>query len=219
MLGARPQTRCELWGSCALVIALAACERPPNPPPPAPASSASEVDAVPAAAQAPAPGSASASGDEAKAPPASSGISFEKTVGIVSVPREGYPRLQTGLRAAAHDGFDRVVFEFQGGVPGYHLEYVDRPVRDCGEGSPRPIAGDAWLEVRMTPANAHTEEGKPTIPQREIAPGLPNVREIERTCDFEAVVTWVIGVGSPNRYRAFELKDPGRLVVDIDHDR
>jgi hypothetical protein len=217
MLRARPLTRCEPWGSCALAMALAACERPPNPPPPAPASSAPEVaDAAPAPAPPPAPVSAS---DDAKAPPASSGISFEKTVGIVSVPREGYPRLQTGLRAAAHDGFDRVVFEFQGGVPGYHLEYVDRPVRDCGEGSPRPIAGDAWLEVRMTPANAHTEEGKPTISQREIAPGLPNVREIERTCDFEAVVTWVIGVDSPNRYRAFELKDPARLVVDIDHGR
>lgn len=146
-------------------------------------------------------------------------MSFEKTIGVVSVPREGYPRLQTGLRAAAHAGFDRVVFEFEGGVPGYHLEYVDRPVRDCGAGEPRPIAGDAWLEVRMSPANAHTEEGKPTIAEREITPGLPNVREIERTCDFEAVVTWVVGVGSPNRYRVFELHDPPRLVVDIDHGR
>jgi hypothetical protein len=211
----RCQTRWELCAGYALAMALAACERPPSPPPPAPASSAPEVaDAAPAPPLAPA-----SVGDEAKAPPASSGISFEKTIGIVSVPREGYPRLQTGLRAAAHDGFDRVVFEFKGGVPGYHLEYVDRPVRDCGEGSPRPIAGDAWLEVRMSPANAHTEEGKPTIAEREIAPGLPNVREIERTCDFEAVVTWVIGVGSPSRYRAFELRDPARLVVDIDHAR
>lgn len=215
MPGARRQTRWELCGSCALAMALAACERPPSPPPPAPASSVPEVaDAAPAP-----PPARTSVGDETKAPPASSGISFEKTVGIVSVPREGYPRLQTGLRAAAHDGFDRVVFEFKEGVPGYHLEYVDRPVRDCGEGSPRPIAGDAWLEVRMSPANAHTEEGKPTIAEREIAPGLPNVREIERTCDFEAVVTWVIGVGSPSRYRAFELQDPARLVVDIDHTR
>jgi hypothetical protein len=127
--------------------------------------------------------------------------------------------MQMGLRAAAHEGFDRVVFEFQGGVPGFHLEYVDHPVRDCGAGEPQDIAGDAHLEVRMSPANAHTEEGKPTVPEREIKPGLPNVREIQRTCDFEAVVTWVIGVGSPNRFRAFELADPPRLVVDIDHKR
>ncbi len=205
------RARAELRAVCSLSAVVAACERPPSPPQPSP------VSPTPAAEVAPAP--IAAVRDETTAPPASTGMSFEKTAGIVSVPREGYPRLQSGLRAAAHPGFDRVVFEFQGGVPGYHLEYVDRPVRDCGAGEPRPIAGDAWLEVRLSPANAHTEAGKPTIPEREVVPGLPNVREIERTCDFEAVVTWVIGVGSPNRYRAFELSDPPRLVVDIDHRR
>src|SRR5687768_4092670 len=139
---ARALSRAELW-ACG-PLALFACERPPSPPPPAPASSSANVVEAAPANTVPAP-------EEAKAPLASSGMSFEKTIGIVSVPREGYPRLQTGLRAGAHAGFDRVVFEFQGGVPGYHLEYVDRPVRDCGAGEPRPIAGDAWLEVRMSP--------------------------------------------------------------------
>jgi hypothetical protein len=192
-----------------LIGAISACQRPPaQDPPPSDAPSTTAVASAPPLRT-----------NEPEAPPASSSTSFEKTVGIVSVPREGFPRMQTGLRAAAHQGFDRVVFEFQGGVPGFHLEYIDHPVRDCGAGEPQDIAGDAHLEVRMSPANAHTEEGKPTVPGRELKPGLPNVREIQRTCDFEAVVTWVIGVGSPNRYRAFELADPPRLVVDIDHER
>jgi hypothetical protein len=192
-----------------LLGALAACQRPPAQG--APTTDAAAATSASSAAPLPK--------TEPEVPPASSATSFEKTVGIVSVPREGFPRMQMGLRAAAHQGFDRVVFEFQGGVPGFHLEYVDHPVRDCGAGEPQDIAGDAHLEVRMSPANAHTEEGKPTVPEREIKPGLPNVREIQRTCDFEAVVTWVIGVGSPNRFRAFELADPPRLVVDIDHER
>jgi hypothetical protein len=196
-----------------LIGALAACQRPPaHDPPPSDAPSATPVASA-------APSLKNEPGKEPEAPPASSSTSFEKTVGIVSVPREGFPRMQTGLRAAAHQGFDRVVFEFQGGIPGFHLEYVDHPVRDCGAGEPQDIAGDAHLEVRLSPVNAHTDEGKPTVPERELKPGLPNVREIQRTCDFEAVVTWVVGVGSPNRYRAFELADPPRLVVDIDHKR
>ncbi len=69
----------------------------------------------------------------------------------------------------------------------------------------------------MSPLNAHTEEGQPTIAFREQALQLPVVRELERTCDFEAVTTWVIGVGSPNAYRVQELHDPPRLVVDIGH--
>jgi hypothetical protein len=137
------------------------------------------------------------------------------TAGIVDVKRDRAPSTLLAVRAATHPGFDRVVFEFRGAVPGYHLEYIDRPVRDCGAGEPRPIAGDAWLEVRLSPAYAHEEDGRPTVPARELLPRLPNVLEIERTCDFEAVVTWVLGVASPNRYRVLELSDPPRLVVDV----
>jgi hypothetical protein len=157
-------------------------------------------------------GSASLRVEESASPGAS-----EKTLGIIEVKREGEPRVLHAVRAASNAGYDRVVFEFRDGVPGHHLEYVDKPVRDCGAGDVKPIEGDGWLEVRMYPAYAHTEEGQPTVPQRELRPGLPIVREIERTCDFEAVVTWVIGTASPNRYRAFELQAPPRLVVDIDH--
>lgn len=121
------------------------------------------------------------------------------------------------VRAARDAGRDRVVFEFRGAVPGFHLEYVDQPVRDCGAGDVRAIEGDGWLEVRLSPANAHTEQGEPTVRDRELHPGLPIVREIELTCDFEAVVTWVLGTASPNPYRVFELADPPRLVIDIEH--
>jgi len=141
----------------------------------------------------------------------------EKTLGITDVQRSGAPRLLQAVRAARAAGYDRVVFEFRDGVPGFHLEYVDRPIRDCGAGDVKPIDGEGWLEVRFYPANAHTEAGQPTLAERELFPRLPIVREIERTCDFEAVVTWVVGTASPHRYRAFELGDPPRLVIDIDH--
>lgn len=133
------------------------------------------------------------------------------------VPREGAPRLLSAVRVAENPGFDRIVFDFDDGVPGYHLEYIDKPVRDCGAGDVRPIEGDAWLEIRFTPANAHTEQGEPTIRERELFPHRRVVRELERTCDFEAVVTWVAGVAAPQRYRVFQLEAPPRLVVDLQH--
>ena len=69
----------------------------------------------------------------------------------------------------------------------------------------------------MSPANAHTEEGRPTVAERERTPSLPVLSELELTCDFEAVVTWVLGVGSPNRYQVREMNSPPRLVVDVRH--
>lgn len=139
------------------------------------------------------------------------------TEGIVDRERpEAFVATLVAVRAARQAGFDRVVFEFTGAsVPGFHVEYVDRPVRACGSGEVVPLAGDGWLAVRLVPARAHDEEGRPTAGPRALAPRLPIVIEIARTCDFEAVVEYVLGVASPNRYRVFELADPPRLVVDV----
>jgi len=122
------------------------------------------------------------------------------------------------MRNARHGDFDRVVFQFRpGGLPGVHAEYVDRPVRRCGSGEVVPMAGDAWLLLRFTPAVAHTTEGQPTIEERRLQVNLPVLKELNLTCDFEADVSWVLGVGSPNRFRVFPLANPPRVVLDIHH--
>lgn len=124
------------------------------------------------------------------------------------------------VRTAENEAFDRVVLEFAGDeLPGYDVEYVDRPVRQCGSGNPLRIGGDGWLRVRMEPAQAHDDRGRATVEVRARQPNLPVVRELRLTCDFEGQVEWVIGVGSPNRYRVLELHAPARLVVDIAHER
>lgn len=143
---------------------------------------------------------------------------FAGTVGTLHVRRDSQPvATLIDVRTARHDDFDRVVFEFRGPVPGYRAEYVDRPVRKCGSGEVTAIRGDGWLELRMEPAAAHDDEGRATITARESALALPVLRELELTCDYEAVLTWVLGVTSPNAYRVQELSDPPRLVVDVRH--
>jgi hypothetical protein len=140
---------------------------------------------------------------------------FKGTLGIVEVKRNDYPTVLTSVRTAKHEGYDRIVMEFKDRVPGYRVEYIDKPVRDCGEGKEIPLAGDSWLEIRMYPVDAHTQEGQPTIVERQRKLDLPVMLEGKQTCDFEAVVTWVLGTAKPNPYRILELKDPPRLVVDV----
>ncbi len=87
-------------------------------------------------------------------------VPFEGTAGIVERPSgaEGVGLLGD-VRVGRHDGFDRVTFEFSGAaLPGYHLEYIDRPVRQCGSGHTTPIAGAGWLEVRLEPVHGHDGE-------------------------------------------------------------
>ena len=142
----------------------------------------------------------------------------EWTAGIIDQAQSDAPASTlVTVRTATHDGFDRVVFEFAEQIPGYHTEYIDQPVRKCGSGKVAPIAGDGWLEIRMYPANAHTSEGQPTIAERERMLSLPVISELELTCDFEGIVTWVFGVESPNRYQVRELSSPPRLIIDVWH--
>jgi hypothetical protein len=159
-----------------------------------------------------------AGGFAAPEPGESPSAEFKGPAGITEKKRaDAEPALLKAVRTGKHESFDRVVFEFDGSVPGYHIEYVDKPVRDCGQGAVVPISGDGFLLIRMQPSNAHTEAGVPSVTDRQQNPKLPILKELKLICDFEADVQWILGVSSPNRYRVLELTNPARLVVDIAH--
>lgn len=144
---------------------------------------------------------------------------FKGTIGTAEV-QKGLERPVTlqSVSTSSCEGFDRVVFEFNTpAIPGYRATYIDKPIRHCASGNPVPVAGDAWLEVRMIPAQAHTDAGQSTIAQTNRTVNLPNLRQLVQTCDFEGHVTWVLGVGSPKRFRVTELTNPSRIVVDVKH--
>ncbi len=151
--------------------------------------------------------------------PGSVVLDGEWTAGIQTFASPESPVLHlTAVRSAQHQDFDRTVFQFrEAGIPGFHVEYVDEPVRACGSGDAVALPGQGWLSVSMTPVQAHSEEGGSLLEQRQIEVNLPILKKARLTCDFEGVVTWVLAVSSPNRYRVFALEDPSRLVVDIRH--
>ncbi|HEU4900407.1 MAG TPA: hypothetical protein VFX88_22995 [Actinomycetota bacterium] len=118
------------------------------------------------------------------------------------------------VRAGGHAGFDRVVFEFRGAVPEHRVQYVDQLVED-GTGDLVSVAGAANLEVVFEGANAHEENGSPTLTRRRFSPGLPAVKEIAQLGDFEAVVSYGIGVDRRRPIEVSTLSSPSRLVIDI----
>ena len=118
------------------------------------------------------------------------------------------------VRAGGHTGYDRVVFEFRGPVPEHRIGYVDQLVQD-GSGNPVSVAGAADLEVVFEGANAHDEDGSPTISPRQLSPGLTAVKEVAQIGDFEAVVTYGIGVDRRRPIEVSTLSSPSRLVIDV----
>jgi hypothetical protein len=123
------------------------------------------------------------------------------------------PRL-VEIRAAHHPGFDRVVFEFQGGLPSsVRVRYVKRIVAD-GSGARVRIAGRALLRVRFAPAEAHDDDGHPTVRRRR-ALALPNVMTYVRAGDFEGVTTYGLGLAKRTRFDVSTLRGPSRVVIDV----
>jgi hypothetical protein len=119
------------------------------------------------------------------------------------------------VRAGRHAGFDRVVFEFRGAVPATrHVRYVDQLVQD-GSGEPVSVAGGADLEVVFEGANAHDDRGGPTVSPRRFSPGFTALKEVAQVGDFEAVVTYGLGVDRERPFTVSTLSDPSRLVIDI----
>jgi hypothetical protein len=121
-----------------------------------------------------------------------------------------------------HEGFDRVVFEFRNDVPGYRVSYVDPPLHEDGSGDVVEVDGAAFLVVRMEPASGFdlsVDEGELVYrgPSRISGAdaGTPVIREAVRTGDFEAVLSWAIGLGDRVDFRVQTLSGPPRLVVDV----
>jgi hypothetical protein len=121
-----------------------------------------------------------------------------------------------------HEGYDRVVFQFRNTLPGYRVEYLQPPLKEDGSGNPVEIRGNAFLVVRMEPASGfdlNTGEGVMIYkgPRRleGSAAGTSVVQELVRTGDFEAVLTWAIGLSDKVDFRVQTAASPLRLIVDL----
>jgi hypothetical protein len=117
---------------------------------------------------------------------------------------------------------DHVIFDFTAkgtDPPGYTVSYANAPFTAAGSGSTIPVAGSAFVLVKVQPGYGFDfTTGKPTYTGPKSVPvaNTNHVRAIVETGDFEGVLTWVIGLDSK---RAFSVQATGtpnhQLVVTI----
>jgi hypothetical protein len=167
-------------------------------------------------------------------PPTTAGTSTSETTegidpleGAGTTPVEGEATgsetaLLERVAVGRHEGFDRVVFQFRDHLPGYRVEYVEPPLKEAGSGNVVQIKGNAFVVVRMEPASGFdltTGEGVMVYkgPKRidGAAAGTSIVREVVRTGDFEAVLSWAIGLEERVDFRVRTTTSPARLIVDF----
>ncbi|MCX4981485.1 hypothetical protein [Streptomyces sp. NBC_00572] len=134
------------------------------------------------------------------------------------------PICVTGVRAATHTGYDRVVFDLGTGP----LPTVTATQSTSGDfmtpfGEPRTIKtpGSSYLFVAFSPANI----GDPLHSGPAVTPfGLPTVKAVQSLYEeqldspIDSPVASHLGItldGPVSRYNVFTLTQPNRVVIDI----
>ena len=118
----------------------------------------------------------------------------------------------TGMRAATHDGFTRVVLEFSGeGTPGvWRAAWTDEAVEQ-GRGLPIQVEGEAVLDLVI--------DGTPMTATETPYPGGTHTRagDLDVVSDgtFEDNTHVVIGAPATRQFQIGFLSDPVRMVIDI----
>ena len=130
------------------------------------------------------------------------------------------PALLTDVRTGRQPCADRIVFQFNGATPGYTVSYQAGPFTTGESGEPITIAGSAFLVLRFEPASG-VDLNQPSAPPTYTGPttitpsGLTHVKEVRRLSDFEAVMTWVVGLDATRPFTVATLGSPTRVYVDI----
>ena len=118
----------------------------------------------------------------------------------------------TGIRAATHEGFTRVVLEFSGeGTPGvWSAAWADEAVEQ-GRGMPIQVEGEAVLDLVI--------DGTPMTASENPYPSGMHTRagDLDVVSDgtFEDNTHVVIGAPAPRQFQIGFLSNPVRMVVDI----
>jgi hypothetical protein len=117
------------------------------------------------------------------------------------------------VRYASHpqEGYDRMVFDIRGALPGYTVRYVNEVRADTSD-HPVTVPGRRFLLIVMTPAQAHDDHGSATMHGVHRLT-LPMMRGYAVVGDNEGYVSIAIGLDDIVGFRVGEL--PGRIYVDV----
>jgi len=188
------------------------------------AAPATSTAASPSAADSGSPSSGASDDDSGEAPPDSEddggGSSTPFTANTDPDTGEATgdgPATVTDIRIGGHEGFDRVVFEADGGgVPGWDVRYVGG-ARSQGKGEDIELAGGAVLQVSLTGVGLPFETGieEYSGPDRLSSREAAVVTEVVWDSTFEGISTAFVGVSEETPFRVYSLEDPARVVLEV----
>ena len=130
-------------------------------------------------------------------------------------PVPGAPVLKA-IRTGRHGTYERLTLEFAASFGEVKVFYVPVVHEDPSD-KVVPLKGTAFLNVVVHDAMA-VFPPVPVTPYAgpsTVTPNYPTLKQVSISGDFEAVLSFGVGLGRIAGFRVFRLRSPERLVVDV----
>jgi hypothetical protein len=98
------------------------------------------------------------------------------------------------VRFGRHDTFDRLAFDFCAPADTTLTATVVKQLIEDGSGAKVTLRGRYFFAITLTPADAHSTAGRPTVPNHAVTVAGRNIQQYKLIGDFEGVVTYGVGV-------------------------
>jgi hypothetical protein len=98
------------------------------------------------------------------------------------------------VRFGRHDTYDRLAFDFCQPADTTLNATVVKQLTEDGSGKKVTLAGKYFYAITLTPADAHSDTGQPTVPSQAVTVPGRNMQQYKLIGDFEGVVTYGVGV-------------------------
>jgi hypothetical protein len=140
---------------------------------------------------------------------------------------EGIYTNLVAVRIGTHQGYDRITFEFkapepnpggEAGIPRYEIRTAKPPHYEDASGLPLEVNGNSFVGIVFHGASGVDFEGRATYTgPKVVRAGFDNLVEAVRSGDFEATLSWILGVRRQTCWQVHELHNPDRVAIDIPH--
>ena len=126
------------------------------------------------------------------------------------------PAVLRSITWAQHGSYERLVLAFTSAYGAVAVRYVPL-VRADPSNAVVALPGSAYLSVVVHgaasrwPVTGVTPYGGPTV----VRPGYRTIEAVAVAGDFEAVLSFGVGLGRVAGYHVYRLRSPDRLVIDV----
>jgi hypothetical protein len=122
----------------------------------------------------------------------------------------------TSIRTGRHGSYERLTLQFTSSFGEASVRYVP-VVRADPSDKVVPLKGRSFLQIVVHGAVAHWSATpiSPYAGRSTVTPGYPTLKQVSISGDFEAVLSFGVGLDRTAGFKVTRLRSPDRLVLDF----